>query len=104
MLGFAGAIDAIFANPVIAVAATYRQGGTGPGTSVRVIRRRPDEMTEWNGGRFVRDTVMLEVRTGEVSALEAGDTFEIGAETFEVQGEPAQDTERLIWRAEARPL
>lgn len=103
MLGFAGAIDAIFANPVIAVAATYRAGGAGPGVSVRVIRRRPDEVTEWNGGRFLRDTVMLDVRTGEVALLASGDTFEIGAETFEVQGEPAQDTERLIWRAEARP-
>lgn len=103
MLGFAGAIDAIFSNPVIAVAATYRAGGAGPGTSVRVIRRHPDEITEWRGGRFLRETVILDVRTSEVSDLSAGDTFELGGEILEVQGEPARDPERLVWRAEARP-
>lgn len=104
MQGFAGAIDAIFANPVIAAAAVYRAGGEGPGVPVRIVRRRPDEISEFNGGRFVRDTVIVDVRVAEIPGLAPGDTFEVEGETIEVQGEPILDGERLFLRAEARPI
>lgn len=101
MLGFAGAIDAIFANPVIARDAVYREEGVGPGVPVRVIPTRPDEMTEFNTGRFVRDTLRLDVRVDDAPRLAAGDTFELNGELLEVQGAPWRDEQRLVWRCSA---
>lgn len=102
MNAFGAAINAIFADPHMAVAAEYRSGGADPAVSVRVIKRSPDAIAEFNVGRFVTDAIFLDVRVGDVSALEQHDTFTIAGEVFEVLGEPRRDAERLVWQAEAR--
>lgn len=103
MNAFAAAVDALFGNPNLARDAIWRVGGSGEGTPVRVVLRTPDQVTNFGAGRFVTAGRMLDVRTADVPSLDAGDTFEIGAETFTVQGEPLRDAEGLIWSAEVRP-
>lgn len=104
MNAFAAGINAIFADPHMTRSATYRAGGAGVGYSVRVIWRAPDRVANWNEGRFVTDTVFLDVRVSEVPTMSVGDTFEVDAELFEVRSEPVRDRERLCWAAEVREL
>lgn len=104
MNAFAAGINAIFADPNMAKTALYRVGGSGPGVPVRVIFRAPDRIANWNEGRFVTDTVFLDVRVSEAPLLAAGDTFDIGEETLEVRSDPVRDRERLVWAAEVRAL
>ncbi|WP_413219095.1 hypothetical protein [Tritonibacter mobilis] len=102
MSAFSAAINAIFRDPNMAVDAEYRSGGADPATSVRVMRTVPDVMSEFNTGRYVAESVALDVRISEVETLEKGDTFTIGGEVFAVIGAPRRDSEGLIWKSEAR--
>lgn len=104
MNAFAAGINAIFADPNMAKTALYRAGGDGAGVSVRVIFRAPDRLVNWNEGRFVTDTLFLDVRISDVPELNAGDTFELDGDTFEVRSDPVRDRERLCWAAEVRNL
>ncbi|MBR9837031.1 MAG: hypothetical protein GYB50_03950 [Rhodobacteraceae bacterium] len=99
---FGAAITAIFSDPNMSEAADYRSGGADPATTVRVIKVAPDTVQEFNAGRFVRETIFLDVRVSEVALPARGDTFTIGEAIFEVLGDPARDTERLVWKVEAR--
>ena len=104
MAAFRAAMDRMFRDPHMSVAATHRAGGAGDGTPVRVIKRAPDRLASFGDGRFVAESVLIDVRISEVSDLEPGDTFEIGATIYEVRGEPVRDSQRLTWAAEARAL
>ena len=67
-------------------------------------RRAPDHVSAFNEGRFVLDTILLDVPTASVPRLTTGDTIEIGASIYEVRADPVRDADRLIWTAEAREL
>jgi hypothetical protein len=99
---FAAALDALFADPSLSVAATWRPGGTDAGAPVRVVRLSPDRITSFGDSHFVTDAVHLEIRVAEAPALARGDLIEIAGESFEIIGEPIRDRERLLWTAEAR--
>ncbi|MCP4243944.1 MAG: hypothetical protein GY772_25620 [bacterium] len=99
---FGAAINAIFSDPNMSVSAEYRAGGAEPGRSVRVIKSAPDAVQEFNAGRFVRETVFLDVRISEVEEPAPGDVFVLGDVLCEVLGEPTRDRERLVWKIEAR--
>lgn len=103
MSAFAGAIDALFADPHLARDAVSRVGGADPGIPVRVILRRPDRVNTFGETRIVAETVLIDVRVSEVATPADGDTFEISAQLFAVQGAPMRDAERLVWMIEARP-
>lgn len=104
MSAFIAAVNALFRDANLSTDAIYRPGGIGGGVSVRVSRSSPDRTAPFGEGRFVTDGHLLEVRVSEVAALAAFDTFQIGAETYAVQGEPTRDGERLVWSAEVRLL
>ena len=53
-------------------------------------------------GRFVTDSVMIDVECAALGALAPGDTFEIDGVIYEVRGEPLRDALRHVWKAEAR--
>ena len=99
---FASAIDRIFADANLAVAALWFAGGTGPGVTVRVIRKSPDEITPFGAARILSETTLLEARVADLPTLAAGDLIRIGLEDFLVQGEPKLDRERLIWTLNTR--
>lgn len=101
MTAFAAAIDTLFADPTLARDALWRAGGTGDGTAVRVIRKRPDQVVGFGDSRAVLPTVLIDVRQSEVPSPAAGDTVAIESETFGIIATPVSDTERLIWTCEA---
>ena len=100
---FDAAVDALFADPNLAMDALYTPAGGDPVT-VRVIAKRPDAIVGFGDTRIHAATAMVDVRVADVAAPAPGDTLEVGGETCVVQGEPIRDAERLIWTIEARPL
>jgi hypothetical protein len=106
MAALSAAVDVLFGDPNISAEALYRAGGGDavPGISVRVIRRAPDRFAGFGDGRFVVDTVFLDVRIAEAPELADGDSLEIAGDFFTIRGEPRRDSERLLWHAETRAL
>ena len=102
MNAFATAINRIFADANIAVDAIWFAGGTGPGVTVRVIRKSPDEITPFGAARILSDTTLLDARIADMPTPVPGDLIRIGPEDFLVQGEPKLDRERLIWTLNMR--
>lgn len=104
MTAFDLATDSLFTDQNLAIDALLRLGGTGPAQLIRVIRTMPDQFASFGEGRFVVDTVLLNIRLADAPVLAAGDTVEIAGQLHEVQGNPTRDTDRLVWLAEARAL
>ena len=104
MTAFDLAVDSLFADPNLAVDAFLRLGGTGMAQAIRVIRAMPDRFASFGEGRFVVDTVLLNIRLADAPVLSAGDTVEIAGQLHEVRGTPTRDSDRLVWLAEARAL
>jgi hypothetical protein len=100
---FAAAVDRIYANPSMAVAALWISATTSEERPIRVIRRAPDILTDFGAGRFVSDTTVVDVRVSELPEPRPGDLIVIGADSFTIQGEPMRDRERLIWSLDLRP-
>jgi hypothetical protein len=94
-------VDTLFRDPNLAHDAVHVSSG-GVETAVRIITRQPDRLLELGETRLRVDTVMIDVRLAEVPELRPGDVFVIAGETYLVQGEPARDSERLVWTAELR--
>ncbi len=103
MTVFAYAMDRIFANPSMAVAALWISSTTSEERSIRVFRRAPDRITEFGAGRFVSDTTTVDVRVADLPDPRTGDLIMIGTDSFTVQGEPVRDRERLVWTVDLRP-
>ena len=104
MTAFDLATNSLFADQNLSVDALLRIGGTDPALAIRVIRAMPDQYASFGEGRFVVDTVLLNIRLADAPALAAGDMVEISGQLHEVQGTPTRDTNRLVWQAEARAL
>ena len=102
MSAFATATAALFRDTNLAQDALWRSGGAGAPLAVRVMLRRPDAVTGFGEGRFVTESVMIDVECAALGALAPGDTFEVGAVIYEVRGEPLRDALRHVWKAEAR--
>jgi hypothetical protein len=103
MTVFATAIDALFADPNLGRDAVYRAGGADPGIPVRAILRRPDQIGTFGETRLATETLVIDLRAGEIAAPAHGDTIELDGVTYVIQGEPIRVTERLVWTTEARP-
>lgn len=103
MTAFTAAITRIFADPHMAVDGTWLPGGVPPGTTIRAIRKAPDDLTTYGGARVWSETMRVDVMVAEVPAPAPGDRIVIDSETFEVQGEPIRDRERLVWTLDLRP-
>jgi hypothetical protein len=102
MSAFANATAALFRDPNLGQDALWRSGGAGAPVAVRVMLRRPDAVTGFGEGRFVTDSVIIDVECAALGALNPGDTFDIGGAIYEVRGEPLRDALRHVWKAEAR--
>ncbi|MCG8354326.1 MAG: hypothetical protein MI920_02020 [Kiloniellales bacterium] len=116
MTAFQRALDVMFTNPNFSFAAVYRSR-FGVKT-VRVKRKRPDQVIETGQARFTSESHLFEVRVSDipVPGPEAGDKFELqgaedvakfglGSRLFEVHGESIrEDANALVWVIDARPL
>ena len=103
MTVFAAAIDRIYANPSMAAAAVWISATTSEERPIRIIRRAPDRIAEFGAGRFVSDTMMVDVRVSDLLDPRPGDLIVISVDSFTIQGEPVRDRERLIWSLDLRP-
>ncbi len=97
-------VAAMFRDPNVAQAATYRQGGVGTPVVVRAVRVEPEAVFNVNGTRVVNDGFALEVVAADLPAVAEGDTFEIGADLYRVQAAPVSQGDGLIWRVDVVPL
>lgn len=105
MSAFAAGLGPMFNDPNFSVAATWRAGGEGSGSAVRVIFREADRFASFGEGRFITDSSFLDVRVSEVALLRSGDTFELAdGSIFQVRGDPIRDVERVTWSCEVREL
>lgn len=86
----------------MAADATWQDQGAGPLVPCRVIRRSPDELTDYGQSRVWTETTSVDVRVSEIANPRGGDKIAIGAETFTVQGTPRRDRERLVWTLDLR--
>ena len=102
MNAFATAMNAIFADANMAVDALWFAGAIGPGVTVRVIRKSPDEITPFGAARILSETTQLDARVVDMPIPAPGDLIRIGPEDFILQGEPKLDRERLIWTLNTR--
>ena len=100
---FEAALGRIFGNPSMAVAGVWISATTSEERPIRVIRRAPDRITEFGAGRFVSDTMIVDVRLSDLPDPRTGDLIVIGVDNFILQGEPVRDRERLIWSLDLRP-
>jgi hypothetical protein len=103
MTVFAAAMDRIYANPYMAADAVWISATTSEERAIRVIRRAPDRITEFGAGRFVSETIVVDVRVSDLPDPRRGDLIVIGADSYTIQGEPVRDRERLIWSLDLRP-
>jgi hypothetical protein len=103
MNAFSAAIDAIFADPNMAVDAVWRACHVAVGTPCRVIVARPDVPGSFGEAQIVSETLRIDVRVSQVASPRRGDVVTIGTEVFVVQGEPRRDRRRLVWQCEAVP-
>ena len=101
MNAVAAAIDAIFSDPNIGVAAIWKPGGTPPGVAARVIRKSPDATESFGRTSVVLPTLVLDVRKSDVASPQDGDVVEIASESFRVVGEPMIDSLGFVWSCEA---
>ena len=99
---FASAIDNLFADPNIAIEATFIAGGDAP-QLIRVVMRRADDVTGFGDARLWSETIRIDLRVAEVPNPRPGDRIEIDGEAFNIQGEPVRDRERLVWTVNLRP-
>ena len=100
---FAAAMDRIYGNPSMAVAALWISAVTSEELTIRGIRRAPDRITEFGAARLMSDTMVLDVRVSDLPDPRPGDLIVIGTDSFTIQGEPVRDSNRLIWTLDLQP-
>jgi len=98
MTAFSAAVDAIFADPHLAMDAVLL-----PERPVRIIRGMPDDVTRFGGGQFVTAGLVFDVRISEAPDLARGDVFKVGTDFFIATASPRADADRLVWSVEVRP-
>ena len=78
MNAFATAMNVIFADANMAVAALWFAGGTGPGIAVWVIHKSPDEITPFGTARILSETTLLDACLADMPTPARGDLIRIG--------------------------
>jgi len=97
MNAFTAALGVLAADPNLGSDTVYRAGGTGPEVALRVLRSSPDRLADAFGTTLVQVTDVLTVAVAALPAIEAGDTFALGAEVLTVQ-HAERDAAGIAWR------
>ena len=97
------AMGTLFADPNLAVDATYiaHNGQTG---TARIIIRAPDVYQKLGSSVIETGTHMLEVQVTSCPNLDENDRFVVGSTTYVVQGEPRRDEQKLTWQVDVYAL
>lgn len=78
---------------------TYRPAA-GAERAVRAIVRKPDVINAVFDTRVSTSTMLMEIRASDITAPRRGDTIIYQAISYEVQGAPQADLQRLVWSLE----
>ena len=98
---FDDALAVLGADPNLGVEATYRAAGTGAPLAIRVLRSSPDRVVDAFDTPLLRATDVLTVAIALLSAIDAGDTFAIGADLLTVDS-AERDAAGVAWRVLCR--
>jgi hypothetical protein len=98
---FDDALAVLAADPNLGVEATYHAAGTGTPNSLRVLRSSPDRVVDAFDTPVLRATDVLTVAIAALPAVEAGDTFAIGADLLTVDS-AERDAAGVAWRVLCR--
>ena len=101
MSAFAAAMDALAADLNIGTEATYRAGGTGAPVLLRAVRTAPDRLSDAFGTSVIQASDVLTVAIAVLPAVDADDTFTLGADTLTVQ-HAERDAAGIAWRVFCR--
>jgi hypothetical protein len=93
---FETAMDALFKDQNLAKTATFIPKN-GPNKEVQVVTKSPDLYPAFGQSLVETPSLVLEVRYADCPRVKADDQFRIAAVTYQVQGEPRRDVDRLIW-------
>lgn len=85
------------------VAAVYKVGGSGAGSSVNLIRNQPDVVTGFGETRIRSETTTFQGRVSDMPSLAKGDTLTIGAAVFKVQ-DRERDVSGRVWTIDTHPV
>jgi hypothetical protein len=94
------AVDSLFIR--LGIPAIYTPAGGAP-VAVTITRSQPDEIVDVVASRVHTATEIFQLRVAEVPNPQAGDSLQVGGDTFTIQGEPVRDQHGLVWRLEAYP-
>lgn len=97
---FDAAIAVLFADPHLAVSATYRAGGDGPDVPLRIMVSQPDVRANWNEVAYVVKTTLIDVQKTACPTPAEGDVFVFGGKTYAMQGQPEADVLNQVWTLE----
>ncbi|MGE0253500.1 MAG: hypothetical protein AB7N54_15180 [Alphaproteobacteria bacterium] len=100
MIDFAAMVGTCF--DTFGEAAVYTPAD-GPSSTVRAIPVRDDDVSAFGETRVHSETALFDVPVADVAEPASGDELLHGGVTYIVQGEPARDAERLVWRLDTRP-
>lgn len=98
------AMEMIFDDPNMAVDVVFTPAATQVPASIRAIRKAPDDVSMFQETRVQSPTSVFEIRISDVEEPKRGDRILVGDETFEVQGRPKRDQERLLWALDTHPV
>jgi hypothetical protein len=101
MSAFAAAMDALAADPNIGKDSTFRAGGIGVPVLLRVVRSAPDKLGDAFGTSVIHASDVLTVAIAVLPAVDADDTFTLGADTLTVQ-HAERDAAGIAWRVFCR--
>lgn len=97
MSAFTAAAAALAADVNLGIAATYRVGGVGDGTAIRVLLREPDVTLDWGATAIMVGAVLFLIRVADVAVPASGDTLTIGSTVYTVQDAAPRADVLRIW-------
>ncbi len=103
MTAFSIAVDAIFADPNMAVDAIYRPRFGWADVPCRVIMTKPDAITDYGATSIVSGSLRVDIRASDVPKPEEGARIVVGGETVVINGEPIRDSLGLVWQCGTVP-
>src|SRR5690242_19028612 len=94
---FDDALAVLAVDPNLGLEAAYRAAGTGAPIPLRVLRSSPDRVVDAFDTPVLRATDVLTVAIAALPAVEAGDSFAIGADLLTVDS-AERDAAGVAWR------
>ena len=102
MIDFAGDLATIL-NGELGEDALYLPKSGGELT-IRVIRRRADDVAGFAEAQLVSETGVFLVSVADVPEPVSGDRIEVAGQIYEMRAAPIRDVRNLRWRIEAFPV